>query len=118
MITDAEFARTLKDNFQVRGAMDLLISDRAKSEISNKVKQIMRALCIGDWQSEPHHQHQNYAERRYAMIKSKVNKLMNCTGAPAKVCLLCTQYVCYITNCMSSEMLDWKTPLQLLTGEC
>jgi Reverse transcriptase (RNA-dependent DNA polymerase) len=117
MKTDAEFSRTLEDNIRKRGAMDLIISDRAKSEISDKVKKIMRALCIDDWQSEPYHQHQNYAERRYATIKAKANLIMNRTGAPAQTWLLCIEYICYIMNHMSSENLDWKTPLQLLTGE-
>ena len=38
------------------GAMDVLISDRAKAEISNKVQDILRTFIIGDWQSEPKRQ--------------------------------------------------------------
>ncbi len=37
-----DFARALEDNIIKRGAMDVLISDGAKSEISNKVKDILR----------------------------------------------------------------------------
>ena len=63
MKTEKQFVNTLEDNIRKRGAMDKLISDRAQVEISNRVHDILRANCIDDWQSEPHHQHQNHAER-------------------------------------------------------
>jgi hypothetical protein len=37
MKTDKEFVNALEDNIRHRGAMDKLISDRAKAEISKKV---------------------------------------------------------------------------------
>jgi hypothetical protein len=65
MKSDKQFVNTLEDNIRRRGAPTKLISDRAQVEISAKVKDILHALCICDWQSEPHQQHQNPAERRY-----------------------------------------------------
>ena len=59
---DGNFATILMDNIHKCGAMDLLISDHAQAEISNKVKDILCHLCIDDWQSEPHYHHQNAAE--------------------------------------------------------
>ena len=56
--TDKEFVNTLEDNIRERGAMDKLISDCAKAESSNRVKQILHALCISSWYSEPYHQNQ------------------------------------------------------------
>ena len=97
--------------------MNRLISDRAKSEISNKVKEILRALAIDEWQSEPHHQHQNYAERRYGTVKANANTILNRTGAPASCWLLCVAYVCFVVNHLDTESLEWKTPVQMLTGE-
>jgi hypothetical protein len=43
--------------------MTKLISDSAKLEISARVKDVLRAFIIDDWQSEPYYQHQNFAER-------------------------------------------------------
>ena len=54
MKSDKQFANTLEDNIRTRGAMDKLISDRAQVEISKRVLDILRALFIDDWQSEPH----------------------------------------------------------------
>ena len=58
MKTDKQFVNTLEDNIRKRGAMDKLISDSAQSEISNRLKDILRALFIDDWKSEPYYQHQ------------------------------------------------------------
>jgi hypothetical protein len=50
--SDAEFSRTLEDNIRERGAMNLLISDNAKAEVSLKSQDICRTLFIQTWQSE------------------------------------------------------------------
>ena len=117
MRTDSQFVSRLLDVIRTRGAMDQLISDRAQVEISNKVLDILRHLCIDDWQSEPHYQHQNFAERRYREVKHKTNRVLNVTGAPANMWLLCMEYVCFILNRMSLRSKNWKTPLELLNGE-
>jgi hypothetical protein len=62
MKLEAEFVTTLLDNIRHRGAMHTHVSDYAKVETSSKVKDVLRHYCIKDWQSEPHHQHQNPAE--------------------------------------------------------
>ena len=82
MKSDRDFVNTLQDNIRKRGAMQKLISDRAQVEISNKVLDIMRNFIIDDWQSEPYHEHQNPAERRYQTIKTYTNKVLDRTGAP------------------------------------
>ena len=52
MRSGTQFVNTLEDNIHRHGAMDKLISDSAKNEISHKVKDILRACNINDWQSE------------------------------------------------------------------
>ena len=80
--TEKQFVNTLQENIRKRGAMEKLITDRAQSEISTKVKDILRHYIISDWQSEPHYQHQNIAERRYQDIKKRTNKILDWSGAP------------------------------------
>ena len=116
MKTEKQFVSTLEDNIRKRGAMDKLISDRAQVEISNRVHDILRANCIDDWQSEPHHQHQNHAERRWGVIKPLVNLLLNRTGAPAHCWLLALLYVCCVLNHTAIGSLGWHTPLEVLQG--
>ncbi len=54
MKSEKQCVNTLEDNIQKRGAMDKLISDWAQLKISAKVHDVLQALCIDDWQSEPH----------------------------------------------------------------
>src|SRR5215207_7563017 len=83
MTTDKQFVHVLQDNIRRRGAMSKLISDRAQVEISNKVQDILRNYIIQDWQSEPHHQHQNAAEWCYQDAKHLASTLLDQTGVPA-----------------------------------
>ena len=96
--------------------MDKLLSDSAKTEISNKVMDILRAYHISNWHSEPYHQNQNPAEWQYRTIKSWTNTVMNRSGAPANCWLICLIYVCYLLNHIACTALDGKIPLLALTG--
>jgi len=113
--TDKQFVNTLEDNIHERGAPNKLISDRAQVEISERVQDILRTLFIGSWQSEPHQQHQNPAERRFQTVKTTANTILDHTGAPASTWLLCLLYVCFLLNhtyCASINCV----PLQRATG--
>ena len=54
MKSGKQFVNTLEDNIRRRGAMDKLLSDSAKTEISNKVMDILRAYHISNWHAEPY----------------------------------------------------------------
>ena len=116
MKSGKQFVNMLEDNIRRQGAMDKLLSDSAKTEISNKVMDILRAYHISNWHSEPYHQNQNPAEWRYRTIKSWTNTVMNRSGAPANCWLLCLIYVCYLLNHIACSALDGKIPLLALTG--
>ena len=85
MKSGKQFINTLEDNIRRRGAMDKLLSDSAKTEISKKVMDILRAYHISNWHSEPYHQNQNPAEWRYRSIKSWTNTVMNRFGETCKL---------------------------------
>ena len=109
-----QFVNTLGDNICRHSAMDKLISNSANNEISHKVKDILRAYNINDWQSESYHQ--NPAEWRCRTIKAWANTIMKMTCASAYCWLLTFQYVCYILNHISTASLGGQVPLQLLYG--
>ena len=116
MKSGKQFVNTLEDNIRRQGAMDKLLSDSAKTEISNKVMDILRAYHISNWHSGPYHQNQNPAEWMYRTIKSWTNTVMNRSGAPANCWLLCLIYACYLLNHIACSALDGKIPLLSLTG--
>ena len=72
MKSGKQFVNTLENNIRRRGAMDKLLSDSAKTEISKKVMDILRAYHISNWHSEPYHQNQNPAEWRYRTIYCRI----------------------------------------------
>ncbi len=116
MSTEKEFVNTLKDQIRKQGAMDKLITDSARVEISERVKDILRALCIDDWQSEPNYQHQNFAEHRWRHLKRNVQWYMNHRNVDPEAWLLCLQWVADVMNHTSERRLGWRPPLQLICG--
>ena len=77
---------------------------------------LIRAYRILDWQSEPHHQHQNYSERRIQDYKKRTSVILDRTGAPGNTWLLALLYVIFILNCIAYAGLDWRTPLEVWGG--
>ena len=111
-----QFINTLSDNIRKRGAMDTLISDGGKYEISKRVTDLLRSLFIQDYQSEPYHQHQNKAENRFGLAERYTNTVMNTSGCPACCWLLCLQYICVVLNHLASPTLQGICPVQALEG--
>ena len=96
--------------------MTKLISDWAQVEISKKVQDILQYYIIGEWQSEPHYQHQNPAERRYQDVKWLANTLLDRTGAPPSLWFLALSHACYVLNYTSNASIAHAIPIQILTG--
>ena len=69
MRCENNIAGTLEDFICFYGAPTALFSDNAKSQIGRAVQEILRMYAIKDFQCEPHHQHQNYAERHIQEVK-------------------------------------------------
>ena len=116
MKSGKQFVNTLADNIRRRGAMDKVLGDSGKTEISHKDMDILRAHHISNWHSEPYHQNQIPAEWRYRTIKSWTNTVMNRSGAPTNCWLSCLIYVCCLLNHIACTALDGKIPLLALTG--
>jgi hypothetical protein len=53
-------------------------------------------------------------ERRYQTIKNATNRILERTGAPAHLWLLCLQYVCYLLNHAYSMSIDAVPSTKLL----
>jgi hypothetical protein len=117
MKTDHEMSNTFEDFIRTYGAPNALFSDNAKSQIGKAVQEILRMYAIKDFQCEPHHQHQNPAERQIQEVKKRCNILMDRSGSPAPYWLLCTKYVVYLLNRLSLPSLKHRTPLEAATGQ-
>ena len=114
--SDAKYVSALMDEIRKRGAMNRIISDSAKAEISERVKEILRTFIINDRQSEGNKQWQNFAERGWRDTKSWTNNVLNISGAPAYCWLLALEYVCHLQNHVAYASLGWRTPTEWLQG--
>ena len=114
--SDKRFVTALQNHIRRYGAMDVLISDNAKAQISTRVEEILNTLVIKHRTSEPHNKNQNFSERGYRDAKRMTNKLLNFSGAPGSCWLLALQYACFILNHTSSERLNGRTPIEWLLG--
>ena len=97
-------------------AMDWLISDNAKAQISDQVKEILHTFCIKDWQSEPYKGNQNFVERAWKDTKTHVNNLLNMSGAPPELWLQALYYICMIQIHTAFPSLNYRTPTEWLLG--
>jgi hypothetical protein len=93
MKTGDERASAFENFIRHHGAPNALFSDNANAQIGRAVHEILRMYAIKDFQCEPHHQHQNSAERRIQEVKMMSNQLMDRTNTPPNLWLLCVNYV-------------------------
>ena len=98
MKSETEVPDTILDFIWHYGAMERLMSNNAKSEMSFTVCDILRLYTIKDHQSEPHYQHQNPVERQIQDIKRTVKSIMDRVACPSGYWLLCTLYVIGLLN--------------------
>ena len=72
---------------------------------------------VRNFQCEPHHQHQNPAERKIQEVKKLTNGIMDRTGTQAKYWLLCLLFCVSLLNHLAVESLAWETPIYRATGQ-
>jgi hypothetical protein len=64
MRIEGNISGTLEAFIRQYGAQYSMFSDNAKSQIGKAVQEILCMYTIKEFQCEPHHQHQNFAESR------------------------------------------------------
>jgi len=86
-------------------------------QIGAAVRDILCMYAISNFQCEPHHQHQNPAERKIQEVKKLTNAIMDRTATKAKYWLLCLLFCVALLNHLACKSLDWETPLYKATGQ-
>jgi hypothetical protein len=99
MKTESEFADVYLDFIRKCGIPSALRSDNAKSEMSQRVKDIHRDLIIADQWTEPHSPWQNPAELNgVKYLKSHAQVRLDRTGAPDNLWFLTQDYLAHVHN--------------------
>jgi hypothetical protein len=91
------------------------ISDCERAKTSTRIKDILRALIISNWQSDTWQENQNFAENHYGTIKGATSWVFNQSGAPADCWLLALKHICHVLKLLASATLGWIPTLQALT---
>jgi hypothetical protein len=68
MKNENQFVNSLLEVIRKRGAMNKMISDSARVEISKRIIDVLRYYNIDSWQSEPYFQHQNFADGKTSNV--------------------------------------------------
>ena len=116
MISESQGPQTLEDFCRNQGAPIKIKNDRAKMETGKGWTQICRTFNIEQCTTEAHHPWQNEAERQIQEVKRMVNTIMDRTGAPTNLWMLCTLYSVYILNRIARESLNWRSAFETCYG--
>lgn len=116
MQRESQGPQTLEDFIRDVGAPHHIRSDNARMETGRMFSDICRKYNISQQTTEPHHPHQNPAERSIQTVKRMVQKIMDRTGAPDKLWYLCLEYVTLVLNRTAVEQLGWQTHYEKLWG--
>ena len=117
MKTESEFPDVYLDFIRQHGIPSALRRDNAKSEMSQRVRQIHRDLVIADQWTEPHSPWQNPAELNgVKYLKSHAQVLLDRTGAPDTMWFLAQDYLAHVHNLSANRQINWKIPEQVSRG--
>jgi hypothetical protein len=116
-LLESDMSKTLERLIRNNGAPNSLFSDNAEFQCEKRVIDIVRLYDIKDFHSEPHHQHQNFAERKIGDTKRLTDAIMVRTGTQPNFWLLCLLYVVFLLNHLASDALGGLTPIEVPAGQ-
>jgi len=116
MKKEADGPQALEDLIRNHGIPVTLKNDNSQMQSSKVWTDICRKFCIKQCFTEPHHPHQNQAERYVGEIKRIVTHVLDRSGAPDEFWALCANYVTYVYNRMAHPMLENTTPYEKCHG--
>jgi hypothetical protein len=107
MKTESEFADVYLDFIRKYGIPSALRRDNAKSEMSQRVKDIHRDLIIANQWTEPHIPWKNPAELNgVKYLKSNDQVLLDRTDAPDNLWFLAQDYLAHVHNLSANRQLN------------
>jgi len=116
MKREADGPAMLEDFIRDHGAPIKMKSYNSTMQSGKLWTSICRKYNIGQIFTEPHHPHQNQAERYIGEIKRLVTMVMDRTRSPDEFWALCAKYVTYIVNRMAHPDLQNRTPYEKCHG--
>jgi hypothetical protein len=117
MKTESEFSDVYLDFVRKCGIPSAFRRDNARSEMSQRVKDIHRDLIIADQWTEPYSSWQKPAELNgIKYLKSHTQILLDRTGSPDNLWFLAQDYLSHVHNLSENHQLNWKITEQVSGG--
>jgi hypothetical protein len=114
MKTESEFADVYLDFIRKCGIPSTLQRDNAKSEMSQRVKDIPRDLIIADQWTDSRNPWQKPAELNgVKYLESHAQVLLDRSGSPDNLWFLAQDYLANVHKLSANLQLNWKIPEQV-----
>jgi hypothetical protein len=111
MKTESELADIYLYFIRKYGIPSALLKNNAKSEMSQRVKDIHRDLIIADQWTEPHSTWQNLAELNgVKYLNSHAQLSLDAKGTLDNLWFLAQDYLSHVHNLSANCQLNWKIP--------
>ena len=98
------------------GIHNHLHSDNAQTETGKKWMKTSRQNRTKQTMSTPHHQNQNFVERKVNDVKNRTSHTLFCSNAPLTFWCYCMAFIVICLNHTARRRLGWQTPMTMLTG--
>ena len=116
MKSENKNGEALQDFVRTHGAPIAVKTDCAQSELGTKWTSTCRNNCIAQETTEPHHPHQNPAEKRIGDLGSMVRRVMRDFRVPLNKHDWVQKWCTDVHNILACRSLNWRTPLEVSTG--
>ena len=117
MKSESQSFTALQDFGRQIGIPQSIKTDNAKTEIGKNWTDWCRKYLVTTKFTEPHHPWQNYSEQGIGELGRMVRRSMRAFDAPLNRHGWCQLWCCRVRNSLASRKLNWRTPLEKLTGD-
>ena len=94
-----------------------LITDNAKEEMRGEWEKVVTRYLLKQRTTEPHSGWQNKAEIEIRELKKHYRRIMHRSKCPEAFWCYGMEYIKEIRKVTAKPTLDWRTPIEVLTGE-
>ena len=117
MKSEKHAAQGLKEFVHRIGIPAQVHTDNAKVETLSEWKDFIAAHWIKATVTEPYTANQNKCEHEFGAVRIHARIVMEQTKCPEQLWDYVIQYVCYVRNRTARKALDYRTPIEVLTGD-
>jgi hypothetical protein len=102
---------------KTHGLPQMLITDNSPEETNGEWNKVSKQYLLSQQTTEPHSGWQNRAEIEIRKLKKQYCRIMHCNRCPEAFWCYGLSYTNKIRQLLARPNLDWRPPIEALTGE-